>query len=69
MGIRLNEVSNQDPEGLQYLGKGDIDAASPIHQNFLDSVFLDHGIERQRVHAEVIKLKSLIGSTERDGVF
>lgn len=48
--------------------EGDIDVVSIVHQNLLDSAFLDHRVDNQRVHDGVIKLKPLIDSTERDGV-
>jgi hypothetical protein len=68
-GIRLNKVCSRYPEGLNCPRKGDIDVAVPIYQNFLDSVFLDHEIDKQRVFAGVIKVNPLIGSDECDGVF
>jgi hypothetical protein len=67
-GIRLNEVSSRDPQGMKCSREGDIDVVSIIHQNLLDSAFLDHRVDNQRVHDGVIKLKPLIDSAERDGV-
>jgi hypothetical protein len=42
--IRLCEVFDSDPQGLEHLGEGDVDAASPIHQHFLYPAFSDHMI-------------------------
>jgi hypothetical protein len=63
-GIRLNEVSSQDPQGLECSREGDVDAADAVHQNLLDPTFLDHGVDKQRILVGVIKVKPLIGSVE-----
>jgi hypothetical protein len=53
---------------LERSGEGDIDAAATVHQHIVDPTFLDHGIDEQRVIAQVIEVESLIGPTESDRV-
>jgi hypothetical protein len=48
--------------------EGDIDVVAIVHQSLLGPAFLDHGVDNQRVHDGVIKLKPLIDSAEHDGV-
>jgi hypothetical protein len=42
--IRLSEVFDSDPQGLEFPEEGDIGAAPPIHQHFLYPAFSDHWI-------------------------
>ena len=42
--IRLSEVVDGDPQGLECPGKGDVDAAATIHQHLLYPSFLDYRV-------------------------
>jgi hypothetical protein len=42
--IRLSEVLDGDPQGLECPREDDVDAASPVHQHFIYMAFSDHMI-------------------------
>jgi hypothetical protein len=67
--VQLSEVDSRNSQGLERSGEGDIDVAATIHQNLFDSAFLNHRVNKQSVHARVIKVEPLVGSAECDGMF
>jgi hypothetical protein len=40
--IRLSEVVDGDPQGLERSGNGDVDVAATIHEHLLNLAFSDH---------------------------
>jgi hypothetical protein len=58
-----------DSQALKCPGKGDIDAASPVHLHLLYPNLSDHWINEERVLARVIEVEPLIRPSEGNRVF